>query len=311
MAKRRGDPVNGVLLLDKPPGLSSNHALQRARRHLNARKAGHTGTLDPFATGLLVLCFGEATKWSGDLLHADKAYLATLSWGSETDSADLTGNITRQAAPGWRAPAPEVLEGILKAHTGPQQQLPPMYSALKRDGKALYEYAREGIEVDREPRQVTIHSLVMKACDAVGCDIEVYCSKGTYVRTLAEDIGRAAGCLAHLSALRRTQTAGFKIDLAITLEAFEALSLEAARALLLPIEALLPDAPVLVLDAEQARRFSHGQTLRLGPGDSRTSRHETAVRVRVRDADGHFLGTGLAHATRLQPDRLIMNEDIQ
>ena len=311
MAKRRGDPVDGVLLLDKPPGLSSNHALQRARRHLNARKAGHTGTLDPFATGLLVLCFGEATKWSGDLLHADKGYLATLSWGSETDSADLTGNITRQAEPGWRAPAPEVLKGILRAHTGPQRQLPPMYSALKRDGKALYEYAREGIEVEREPRQVTIHSLVMKACDAVGCDIDVHCSKGTYVRTLAEDIGRAAGCLAHLSALRRSQTAGFSIDRAITLEAFEALSPEAARAALLPIEALLPDAPVLVLDAEQARRFSHGQTLRLGHGDSKTPTHETAVRVRVRDADGQFLGTGLADATRLHPDRLIMNEDTQ
>jgi len=222
MAKRRGQVLDGVLLLDKPVGLSSNHALQRARRAMDAAKAGHTGTLDPFATGLLVCCMGRATKISGAMLNADKSYRATVLFGQETDSGDLTGIPTQSAPEGFTGVDPEALEAVLSRFRGTISQVPPMYSALKRDGKPLYHYARQGIELEREPRTVTIHSLTLVACDGMTAELDVACSKGTYIRTLAEDIGRALGCFAHLTALRRTQVGPFSLQGAVTLEALQA-----------------------------------------------------------------------------------------
>lgn len=222
MAKRRGLALDGVLLLDKPEGLSSNHALQRARRSMDAAKAGHTGTLDPFATGLLVCCMGRATKISGAMLDADKAYRATLQFGEETDSGDLTGNITARAEAGFHVDE-AVLAQALSRFTGAISQVPPMYSALKRDGKPLYEYARAGIELERPPRQVTIYRIDLLSLEGNRAEIDVACSKGTYIRTLAQDIGRALGCYAHLAALRRTHVGPFSLDRAVTLEALQAM----------------------------------------------------------------------------------------
>lgn len=246
MAKRRGLALDGVLLLDKPVGLSSNHALQRARRTVDAAKAGHTGTLDPFATGLLVCCFGRATKISGAMLDADKAYRATLQFGEETDSGDLTGHVVARAAEGYSV-TEAALREVLSRFQGTIEQVPPMYSALKRDGKPLYEYARQGIELERPPRQVTLYRIELVQLRGSCAEIDVACSKGTYIRTLAQDIGRALGCYAHLSALRRTLVGPFSLDRAVTIEALQAMT-DPAQALLalteLP-EGLLPPKQTL------------------------------------------------------------------
>ncbi|MFJ1302328.1 tRNA pseudouridine(55) synthase TruB [Pseudomonadota bacterium AL_CKDN230030165-1A_HGKHYDSX7] len=223
MAKRRGLALDGVLLLDKPVGLSSNHALQRARRTLDAAKAGHTGTLDPFATGLLLCCMGRATKISGAMLDADKAYRAVVQFGEETDSGDLTGNVVARAQAGFAGVTREQVLDVLSRFQGSIEQIPPMYSALKRDGKPLYEYARAGIELERPPRRVTIHRIELLSCDGMQAEIDVACSKGTYIRTLAQDIGRALGCYGHLAALRRTQVGPFSLDRAVTLDALQAM----------------------------------------------------------------------------------------
>ena len=222
MASRRGQQLDGVLLLDKPEGLSSNHALQRAKRALDARKAGHTGTLDPFATGLLVCCFGKTTKIAGAMLDADKVYEATLAFGEETDSGDLTGNVVSQVDE-FQGIDESQLDAVLPVFRGPISQIPPMYSALKRDGKPLYKYAREGVELEREPRNVTIHDLKVLAFDRRQARLLVHCSKGTYIRTLAQDIGRAIGCGAHLVALRRTAVGPFSIEHSVALEALQSM----------------------------------------------------------------------------------------
>ena len=311
MASRRGLAIDGVLLLDKPPGLSSNHALQRARRILNARKAGHTGTLDPFATGLMVLCFGEATKFSGGMFEADKSYRATLQFGAETDTGDCTGNIVAgtpaAGAPAAGSPAagypwlqdPRQLRDILSRFIGTISQVPPMYSALKRDGQPLYKYARQGIELEREPRTITIYGIELLGCDVQRgqASIEVSCSKGTYIRTLAQDIGRASGSGAHLTALRRTRTAGFDLDQALTLEQLEAMS-NPAEALLVA-DSLLADLPRHVLDAELARRFSLGQTV---PGVGVPTNQG---RLRLYAPDEQFLGIARLDEGWLRPDRLM------
>lgn len=223
MARRRGQLLDGVLLLDKPEGLSSNHALQRARRTLDARKAGHTGTLDPFATGLLVCCLGRATKICGTMLEADKCYEATLRFGEETDSGDLTGHVTARAPEGFTGVARDSLLEVLTGFRGEIEQIPPMYSALKRDGKPLYEYARQGIELERPPRRVNIHRLELIEFDGMQARLLVDCSKGTYIRTLAQDIGRKLGGFAHLVALRRTRVGPFDIDDAVGLEPLQAM----------------------------------------------------------------------------------------
>ena len=223
MASRRGQMLDGVLLLDKPEGLSSNHALQRAKRALDARKAGHTGTLDPFATGLLVCCLGRATKISGAMLEADKEYEATVRLGEETDSGDLTGHIVFQAPLDAEPISQARFEQALEGFRGEIEQIPPMHSALKRDGKPLYEYARQGIVLERPPRAVTIHRLELMSFDGQDARVLVHCSKGTYIRTLAQDIGRSLGCGAHLSALRRTQVGPFRLENAVALETLQAM----------------------------------------------------------------------------------------
>jgi tRNA pseudouridine55 synthase len=245
MAKqRRGRVLDGVLLLDKPVGLSSNHALQRAKRALDAQKAGHTGTLDPFATGLLVCCMGRATKISGSMLSADKSYLATVALGSETDSGDLTGIVQKKAAEDFQGANEVDLLKVLEGFVGTQMQIPPMVSALKRDGKPLYEYARQGIVLEREPRQITIRHIDLVSFAPEQFVIQVSCSKGTYIRTLAQDIGRVLGCFAHLSALRRTQVGPFMLAQATELEVLQTMS--APETVLLGMdelpEGLLPSA---------------------------------------------------------------------
>jgi tRNA pseudouridine55 synthase len=297
--KRMRDLVDGVLLLDKPVGLSSNDALIRAKRVLNAKKAGHTGTLDPFATGLLPLCFGEATKFSQDLLEADKTYEATVHLGIMTNTGDTEG----EAIETLPVDVTEAqIEAALARFRGPIMQVPPMYSALKRDGKAYYEYAREGITLEREARPVTIHGLAFMAYDAPMLKIRVTCSKGTYVRVLGEDIGAALGCGAHLNALRRTQVGPLTIDGMITMEALQAHA--EPLSLLAPVDALLSSFPPLELTPELAVRFLQGQRLALGK--------ETAVvvpselgRVRVY-SEGKLLGTAqLQEYAILAPERLI------
>ncbi|MDR1229321.1 MAG: tRNA pseudouridine(55) synthase TruB [Azoarcus sp.] len=276
--------VDGVLLLDKPAGMSSNAALQTARRLLNARKAGHTGTLDPLASGLLPLTFGEAAKFAQMLLDAGKVYEAGVRLGIETDSGDAEGAIlaTRPVTTGEAE-----LRQTLARFTGDIAQTPPMHSALKRDGKPLYEYARAGIEIARAPRQVTISELTLLAFEGERFTLRVACSKGTYIRTLATDIGAALGCGAHLDALRRTHVGVFDLTASITLETLEAASPAQRDALLAPVDTLAAIFPRLDLDDGDARRILQGQPLRLprqggeNPGD----------RVRLYGPGG-FLGLG-------------------
>jgi len=248
MAKKRGRVLDGVLLLDKPVGLSSNHALQRAKRAMDAQKAGHTGTLDPFATGLLVCCMGRATKISGAMLNADKSYLATIAFGRETDSGDLTGIVVNEAAADFEGVSQERLNTVLDSFVGTQLQIPPMISALKRDGKPLYEYARQGIVLEREPREITIRGIELLEATPTSANIHVHCTKGTYIRTLAQDIGRVLGCYAHLSALRRTRVGPFLLDAAIELEALQ--TMEAPESKLIAMndlpEGLVPPAKNVV-----------------------------------------------------------------
>jgi tRNA pseudouridine55 synthase len=247
--------VHGVLLLDKPLGLSSNDALQKVKRLYRAEKAGHTGTLDPLATGLLPLCFGAATKFSQASLDADKAYRATLQLGRTTNTGDAEGEVllTRQVEV-TRAQA----EAACAAFVGAIAQVPPMYSALKYEGRALYAYARAGIEVERVPREVTIHAIDIVEWQGEELTLDVRCSKGTYIRTLAADIGEALGCGAHLAALRRTASGMLRVEAAHTLDTLAALDEAQRDALLLPADALLADWPEVRLDDAEAGRFLSG-----------------------------------------------------
>lgn len=256
--KRRRVPVHGVLLLDKPVGMSSTQSLAKVKWLLNAEKAGHTGTLDPFATGLLPLCFGEATKFAQDLLEADKTYEATVHLGVTTATGDTEGEvIATRPVDVSRAQ----IEAVLAGFRGPIRQVPPMYSALKRDGKPLYEYAREGVTLEREARDVCIHQLELLDFTAPELRIRVRCSKGTYIRVLGEDIGHALGCGAHLTALRRTSVGTLALQQSLTLDAFGALD-EASRVqALLPVDALLVGLPAVSLSDELSRRFLQGQRL--------------------------------------------------
>lgn len=262
MNKPRRPPrrrVDGVLLFDKPGGMSSNAALQKARWLFNAEKAGHTGTLDPLATGLLPLCFGEATKFASSLLDADKAYLATVKLGIMTDTADAEGKVLAMHP----VTATEAdVRAVLPRFLGEIEQVPPMYSALKRDGTPLYELARQGIEVERAPRRVRVHSLELSSWRGDSFELAVECSKGTYIRTLAADIGNVLGCGAHLTALRRTRVAALDVLQAVTLEAIEALPIEQRDSLLQPTDALLAGLPAVQLNAQEAMRMLRGQPVR-------------------------------------------------
>jgi tRNA pseudouridine55 synthase len=295
MGRPKGDPVDGVLLLDKPAGITSNFALGRARRLLGARKAGHTGTLDPLATGLLPITFGEATKFSADLLDADKAYEARVCFGVTTTTGDGEGEVT--------ARRPVQLErvgvvAVLTRFTGSIEQVPPMYSALKRDGRPLYDLARRGEVVERAARPVRIERLELLALDGDAALLAVECSKGTYVRVLAEDVGSALGCGAHLAGLRRTRVGALTLGQAITLAELEALDLSARRARLLPLDALLAGLPSVELDEAAACRFTLGQRLALAL--------RPASRVRVYGRGDRLLGlASVDERGVLAPQRLL------
>jgi tRNA pseudouridine55 synthase len=296
--KKPRDLVDGVLLIDKPVGLSSNDALTKVKRIVNAKKAGHTGTLDPFATGLLPLCFGEATKFSQDLLEADKTYDAVVHLGVTTTTGDTEGEVVATRPVDVTV---SQIEAALARFRGPILQVPPMYSALKRDGKALYEYAREGITLEREARPVTIHKLEMLAYEAPMLTIRVTCSKGTYVRVLGEDIGAALGCGAHLNALRRIQVGALTVDGMVTLEQLQAH--DNPLSLLAPVDALLSSFPRVELTPELAARFLNGQRLALNREP--VTLPETPGRVRVYH-DDKLLGTAILQEYGvLAPERLI------
>lgn len=293
-------PLDGVLLLDKPVGLSSNDALIKAKRLLNAKKAGHTGTLDPFATGLLPLCFGEATKFSQDLLEADKTYEAVIHFGVTTTTGDTEGEVLQTRDVDL---TPSSIELVLASFRGQIDQVPPMYSALKRDGKPLYEYARAGITLEREARCVTIHQLELLAYQAPYLTVQVQCSKGTYIRVLGEDIGAALGCGAHLQALRRVQVGHLSINQAHTLDAITAVPESERLQLLAPVDELLSSFPMISLSHELSQRFLQGQRLSLGKEGVAIPAAEGRVRVYHEQL---LLGTAqLREFGVLAPERLI------
>ncbi|MBS3823239.1 MAG: tRNA pseudouridine(55) synthase TruB [Wenzhouxiangellaceae bacterium] len=272
---------HGILLLDKPLGLTSNAALSRAKRVLDIRKAGHTGALDPLATGLLPLCFGQATKVSAFLLDADKSYLAEITLGESTASGDAEGDVVE------RREVPQLtradVEAVLEEFRGTIEQVPPMYSALKHKGRRLHELARAGIEVERKPRQVKIHRLDMLDFEPPRLVVRVRCSKGTYIRSLAMDIGARLGCGAHLGALRREASGPFVLTDAVTLEALEDMNADQARRLLLAPDAALPHLPRVELDDAEATAIGHGKAVALKQPP------EGVVRIYSRD---RFLGLG-------------------
>jgi tRNA pseudouridine55 synthase len=293
MARRKGIALDGVLLLDKPAGWSSNRALGRAKHLFGAQKAGHTGTLDPFATGLLPVCLGEATKFSSDLLEADKTYEAVAELGATTRTGDIEGEVLE------RRPVSATVEDIgtaLAGLLGEIEQVPPMYSALKRDGKPLYELARAGIEVERAPRTVFIYVLELLSWDAPHLRFRVRCSKGTYVRTLAEQIGQALGCGAHLQALRRTGIGRFGLEGAVTLEELEACAPAERSGRLLGADALVAQLPALHLEAGLSARLMQGQRLAL---------EQPPARYRVYGPGEVFLGTAGCDGHVLAPERLV------
>jgi tRNA pseudouridine55 synthase len=307
--------VHGVLLLDKPLGLSSNQALQKAKWLLRAEKAGHTGTLDPLATGVLPLCFGAATKFSQLHLDADKTYEATARLGVKTATGDAEGEVIAERPV---QVTPEDLVRVQALFTGPIRQVPPMHSALKKDGKALYEYAREGIEVERAARDVVIYKLALAEARTEASagsllraiTIAASVSKGTYIRTLGEDIGEALGCGAHLTALRRTATGGFGVSQCVTLEALEAMDEEERLAQLLPAEALVAGHNRVTLGEEDAARFLSGLRRRGGWADNA----QVAVFGPLPSAAGRelpFLGTAHVTAGELIPGRLLNPIEIQ
>jgi tRNA pseudouridine55 synthase len=256
--KRPKKPISGVLLLDKPLGFSSNQALQKAKWLLQAAKAGHTGTLDPLATGLLPLCFGEATKFAHYLTDADKTYIATIKLGITTNTGDAEGEVLSTQAVNV---SQSQFEQACQSFLGEISQVPPMYSALKHEGKALYEYARAGVEIERKARTVFIRSIQLNTFEKDIAEITVTCSKGTYIRTLAEDIGKQLDCGAHLIGLRRTVTANYQIAQSMTLEQFEALSPDERIASLLPPDTAVMHLPALIFDNDSVHYLHQGQSV--------------------------------------------------
>lgn len=302
MAKRRhkGRDVHGILLLDKPQGISSNQALQRVKRIYNANKAGHTGSLDPLATGMLPVCFGEATKISGYLLDANKRYSATCQLGVRTDSADADGKvIERKPVEGLNR---SDIEAALKQFTGDIQQVPPMYSALKRDGVPLYKLARQGVEVEREARNVTIYSLKLDSYEGDRLELTVSCSKGTYIRTLVDDIGEFLGCGAHVTSLRRLQVDPFEESELHTIEQLNTLQDQGFTALdsiLLPVKAGLANWPSVSISVEIESYLRQGQSVFL------PKLREQGL-VRLDGQTGDLVGIGIVDEEgRLAPKRLM------
>jgi len=302
LAKRhnKGRDVNGIVLLDKPQGITSNQALQRVKRIFNANKAGHTGSLDPLATGMLPICLGEATKISGYLLDADKRYQAHCRLGVRTDSADADGEVIAQKSVDGITLVQ--IEAALRAFTGAIQQIPPMHSALKRNGVPLYKLARKGIEVEREPRAVTIYSLVLDEFEEDNLVLTVHCSKGTYVRTLADDIGEMLGCGAHITALRRLQVDPFSESGLWSIEQLNTLQeqgLTELDAALLPVEAGLADWPAVTLSEESEFYLRQGQSVFV-------PKQQNQGLVRLDGHAGSLVGIGIIDEDgRLAPKRLM------
>lgn len=292
--------INGILLLDKPLRLSSNAALQKTRRMLGASKAGHVGSLDPLATGMLPICLGEATKIAGDILSGRKLYRFTVALGTRTSTGDTEGGVVESA------PVPsfdeERLDAVLAQFLGHQTQIPPMYSALKKDGQPLYKLARAGIEVERAARQIEIFSLRREAWSAEQLDLEVLCSKGTYVRTLAEDIAKALGTCGHVQALRRVYVEPFNNAPMETLESIASAIQAGGRPLILPADAPLQHMVAVRLDSTATAKILHGQPVSAGECGP-------AGRVRLYDSQGAFIGIGESDgAGGVRPKRLFSGE---
>jgi tRNA pseudouridine55 synthase len=298
--KRPKKNINGVLLLDKPLGFSSNQALQKVKWLYQAAKAGHTGTLDPLATGLLPLCFGEATKFAHYLTDADKTYFATLKLGVTTNTGDAEGEVlSTQPVNVSQVQFAEVCRQFV----GKISQIPPMYSALKHEGKALYEYARAGVEIERKERFITIHSITLNSFEQDEASITVTCTKGTYIRTLAEDIGQKLGCGAHLIGLRRTATANYQITKSITLEQFEAMSEAQRIAALLPPDSAVLALPAMILDEDSTFYLQRGQAVWQSGAIPKGL-------IRLYSENQVFLGLGEQQSDgKIAPKRLIVDKD--
>jgi len=304
--KRSNRDVDGILLLDKPRGLTSNQALQQVKHIFQARKAGHTGSLDPLATGMLPICLGEATKFSGFLLDADKYYHAVCQLGVRTDSADADGQVISER------PLLDITEqrllDVLRQFTGPLMQIPPMHSALKRDGTPLYKLAHQGISIEREPRAVTVFDLNLVRWQTDVMEIAIHCSKGTYVRTVVDDIGETLGCGAHIIALRRTAVGPFRQDCRLyslgDLNTLKEQGVTSLDALLLPIEAGLSDWPVVELGQDAAFYVCQGQAVFM-------PQVKSAAYVRLHTPTGRFLGIGsVEEMGRVVPKRLMNQSKI-
>jgi len=289
--------IDGVFLLNKPLGFSSNQALKKIQWLFNAKKAGHTGTLDPMASGLLPICIGEATKFSHRLLEANKTYIATIQLGVTTTTGDQEGEVVSQKDVVLK---PNQLQETLQKFTGDITQIPPMFSALKFEGKPLYEYARQGIEIERKSRQVTIYDITLNKMEESTVILEVNCSKGTYIRTLAEDIGHALGCGAYLKGLERTQTGNFQLSDALTIEAIEAMSMASRENTLLPVDALLEGLSSIELTLTETEAIKKGQAIDFNGKNDKE--------LRLYGVSGQFLGVGQPDLQgRLFPKRLIAN----
>ncbi|MEE9351642.1 MAG: tRNA pseudouridine(55) synthase TruB [Thiotrichaceae bacterium] len=294
--KRKGRPISGILLLNKPLGISSNRALQNAKHLYQAQKAGHTGSLDPLATGMLPLCFGEATKISSFLLDSDKSYLTTATLGTTTTTGDAEGDILDQK------PVPplaeETIEAVLNKYRGAITQIPPMYSALKHQGKPLYELARQGIEIERKQRNVFIHKLTLLSFTDQTLELEVDCSKGTYIRTLVEDIGHELGCGAFVSMLHRTVVKPFSNKDMLSWETVEGTQDKDLTELLLPIDAGLSQFPEVTLDEKQTVALLYGQAVNIAVPD--------ASHIRIYNPERVFLGMGIPDGdSMLKPKRIM------
>lgn len=308
-SRRKGRPLNGVLLLDKPQGGSSNAVLQQVKHLYDAAKAGHTGSLDPIATGMLPICFGEATKFSQYLLDSDKRYQTIAKLGEKTSTGDIEGDVTQRVASFALTEAQ--IDQVMRSFVGRLEQVPPMYSALKHQGQPLYKLARQGIDIERPPRTVTIYSLQWQRLDAQRLALDVFCSKGTYIRSLVEDIGEQLGCYAHVEALRRLQVGPFcgeMVTLAHLRQLAESGTVSALDALLLPMQASLSAYPRILLDEKKAMAFGHGQVLTLDVAEVMP-----AGLVQVWRADGHqnekLLGVGEQLAEgKLVPRRLVHDD---
>lgn len=297
--KRIKRNINGVLLLDKPLGFSSNQALQKVKWLFQAAKAGHTGTLDPLATGLLPICLGEATKFAQYVTDADKSYIATIKLGATTTTGDAEGEVLSTFPV---SVAPSQFSAACQQFIGEISQIPPMYSALKHEGKALYTYAREGVDIARQARLISIKSISVDSFLVDIAQISVTCSKGTYIRTLAEDIGKELGCGAHLIGLRRTETAGYLLSNAFTIQQLEALPIEARDALLLPVDSAIETLPKVILNTDAAYYLMQGQPVWQA---GKITRGE----LRIYDENQQFLGLGfLQDDGKIAPKRLIQKQ---